>query len=165
MSTPDKSPTCPWPRKICRRPSRSGRRRRLVRETAANDPFGAPNPRRGGNVPTLRARRGRLEPMMAQATLPTNPLAVDLRGSPRKRRKERLAKYLLLSAAVTTFLITVLIIVTLFADAWDFFSKVDKSALWSIGWFPRRGLFDIKTLVVGTFIVTGIAMLVAVPLG
>jgi phosphate transport system permease protein len=50
-------------------------------------------------------------------------------------------------------------------DAWDFFSQVPKAELWTIGWFPRRGLFDIRTLVVGTFIVTGVAMLVAVPLG
>jgi phosphate transport system permease protein len=58
------------------------------------------------------------------------------------------------------------IILVLVFDAWDFFSRVDKSVLWGeIGWFPRRGLFDIPTLVVATFIVTGIAMIVAVPLG
>ncbi|MBA2644545.1 MAG: phosphate ABC transporter permease subunit PstC, partial [Solirubrobacterales bacterium] len=33
------------------------------------------------------------------------------------------------------------------------------------GWFPRRGLFDIGTLLVGTLLVTLIAMCVAVPLG
>jgi phosphate transport system permease protein len=69
-------------------------------------------------------------------------------------------------AALATFAVTLTIIIVLVFDAWDFFSKVDKSVLWGeIGWFPRRGLFDIPTLVVGTLIVTGIAMLVAVPLG
>jgi phosphate transport system permease protein len=73
-------------------------------------------------------------------------------------------------AAATTFAITLAIILTLVVDAWDFLVKLADTeaglgALNEIGWFPRRGLFDISTLVVGTFIVTGIAMLVAVPLG
>jgi phosphate transport system permease protein len=34
-----------------------------------------------------------------------------------------------------------------------------------VGWFPRRGLFDIGTIIVGTFVVVLIAMAVAVPLG
>ena len=34
-----------------------------------------------------------------------------------------------------------------------------------IGWFPRRGLFDIPTIVMGTLVVTAVAMIVAVPLG
>ena len=34
-----------------------------------------------------------------------------------------------------------------------------------VGWFPRRGLFDISTIIVGTFVVVLIAMAVAVPLG
>jgi phosphate transport system permease protein len=71
-----------------------------------------------------------------------------------------------LTAALATFAVTLTIIFVLVFDAWDFFSRVDKTVLWGeIGWFPRRGLFDIPTLVVATFIVTGIAMIVAVPLG
>ncbi len=34
-----------------------------------------------------------------------------------------------------------------------------------VGWFPRRGLFDMTTVIVGTFMIVLIAMLVAVPLG
>lgn len=103
---------------------------------------------------------------MAQPLLPAGMLpAVDLRGSPAKRRKELIARNLLRAAAVTTFAISVAIVLSLVTDAWDFFSKVDKSLLWSRGWFPRRNIFDIKTLVVGTFMVTGIAMIVAIPLG
>ena len=33
------------------------------------------------------------------------------------------------------------------------------------GWFPRRGMFSIPTLLAGTLIVTGIAMLLAAPIG
>lgn len=71
---------------------------------------------------------------------------------------------------MATLSVTILIIVTLVFDAWDFLSKLADSdsglgALNEIGWFPRRGLFDIGTLVVGSLIVTTIAMLVAVPLG
>jgi len=101
------------------------------------------------------------QPLLSAGTVP----AVDLRGSPAKRRKEFIARNLLRAAAVTTFAISVAIILSLVSDAWDFFSKVDKSLLWDRGWFPRRNIFDIKTLVVGTFIVTGIAMIVAIPLG
>jgi phosphate transport system permease protein len=75
-------------------------------------------------------------------------------------------RWAFLLATLATFAVTLTIIIVLVFDAWDFFSRVDKSVLWGeIGWFPRRGLFDIPTLVVATFIVTGIAMLVAVPLG
>ena len=68
-------------------------------------------------------------------------------------------------AALTTLVVTVLIIYTLVKDAWGFFIDVPKKDLWSIGWFPRRGIFDIKTLVLGTLMVTGIAMIIAMPLG
>jgi phosphate transport system permease protein len=74
-------------------------------------------------------------------------------------------RWLFTAAALTTLLITLLIIYTLVKDAWSFFYNVPKADLWSIGWFPRRGMFDIKTLIVGTLIVTGIAMLIAMPLG
>jgi phosphate transport system permease protein len=94
----------------------------------------------------------------------TRPVAA-MRLAPRRRRTDASMRWFFRAAAGTTFLITVLIVFTLVADAWDFFRQVPKSDLWSIGWFPRRGLFDVKTLVVGTFIVTGVAMIVAVPLG
>jgi phosphate transport system permease protein len=39
-------------------------------------------------------------------------------------------------------------------------------SLWNgTGWFPRRGLFDVKTIFTGTILVSLVAMLVAVPLG
>ncbi len=95
---------------------------------------------------------------------------IDLTTRPGRRRRDTAAKWAFRTAALTTLLVTILIIVTLVFDAWQFLSKLSESesglgALNEIGWFPRRGLFDIGTLVVGSLIVTGIAMAVAVPLG
>ncbi|MGA0879192.1 MAG: phosphate ABC transporter permease subunit PstC [Ilumatobacteraceae bacterium] len=82
-----------------------------------------------------------------------------------RRRSDRTMRTVFGAAALFTLLVTLIIIYTLFKDAWRFFLDVPKADLWSIGWFPRRGMFDIKTLIVGTLMVTGIAMLIAVPLG
>jgi phosphate transport system permease protein len=48
--------------------------------------------------------------------------------------------------------------------AWRLFNRLGTEVT-AVGWFPRRGMFDIGTLVVGTFVVAAIAMVVAVPLG
>ncbi|HUS41795.1 MAG TPA: phosphate ABC transporter permease subunit PstC [Ilumatobacteraceae bacterium] len=96
--------------------------------------------------------------------------AADLQINPRRKRVDRFVKYFFIASAVTTFAVTIAIIATLVVDAIQFLQGLNDTeeglgALFSIGWFPRRGIFDIGTLVVGTFIVTGIAMLVAIPLG
>ena len=54
----------------------------------------------------------------------------------------------------------------LLVDAVEYLTKLADTddglgSLFDIGWFPRRGIFDIGTLVVGTLIVTSIAMLIA----
>lgn len=85
--------------------------------------------------------------------------------APGRRRSDRSMRAVFTLAAVSTLTVTLLIIFTLFRDAWGFFLDVPKADLWSLGWFPRRGFFDIKTLVVGSLMVTGIAMLIAIPLG
>jgi len=89
----------------------------------------------------------------------------DLRLSSGRRRSDTRMRWLFTAAALTTLVITVLIIYTLLKDAWSFFINVPKAHLWTIGWFPRRGMFDIKTLIIGTLMVTGIAMIIAMPLG
>ena len=96
--------------------------------------------------------------------------AADLQINPTRKRVDRLTRWFFIAAAITTFAVTLAIILTLVFDAADFLRGLADTddglgALFTIGWFPRRGMFDIGTLVVGTFIVTGIAMLVAVPLG
>jgi phosphate transport system permease protein len=89
----------------------------------------------------------------------------DLRGSVRRRRKEAIVHSVFLTAGVISIVVTALIVVSLVGRAIDFLRLIPLSSLWSIGWFPRRGLFDIKTLIVGTLLVTGIAMIVAAPMG
>jgi phosphate transport system permease protein len=89
----------------------------------------------------------------------------DLRLAGGRRRTDVRMRRLFIAAGLTTLLVTVLIVYTLVKDAVSFFIDVPKHELWTIGWFPRRGFFDIKTLVVGSLMVTGVAMLIAVPLG
>ena len=96
--------------------------------------------------------------------------AADLQISAARKRVDRITRWFFIAAAITTFAVTVAIVLTLVFDALDFLQGIASTddglgSLFTIGWFPRRGMFDIGTLVVGTLIVTGIAMLVAVPLG
>ena len=88
-----------------------------------------------------------------------------LRGSNRRRRKESLIRALFLGAAIVSILISAAIVFSLIGKALLFITSVDIGALWSTGWFPRRGLFDLKTIIAGTLIISGIAMIVATPLG
>jgi phosphate transport system permease protein len=89
----------------------------------------------------------------------------DLRGDARRLRTERAVRALLLGAAVLSIVISGLIVLSLVREAWTFISQVEWASLWTTGWFPRRGLYDIKTLLVGSLLVTAIAMAVAVPVG
>jgi phosphate transport system permease protein len=94
------------------------------------------------------------------------PLSVsDLRGDARRLRTEAVMKGLLFAAAATSIVVSALIVGSLAKEAWTFVSQVEWASLWTDGWFPRRGLYDIKTIFVGSLLVTGVAMLVAVPLG
>ncbi len=108
--------------------------------------------------------------MTATTLRPDNEPALDLTTRADRRRRDSAARWFFRAAAFTTLVVTALIIFTLVYDAAEFIRKLADSdsglgALNEIGWFPRRGLYDISTLVVGTLIVTGIAMVVAVPLG
>lgn len=88
-----------------------------------------------------------------------------LRGNPRRHRREAIVGNLFRAAAVVSLLISAAIILSLVGRAFTFATSIDLAELWTSGWFPRRGLYDLKTIVVGTFIVAGIAMAVAMPLG
>ena len=89
----------------------------------------------------------------------------DLRGDARRLRTERLVRVALLAAAVLSIVISALIVLSLVREAWTFISQVEVAKLWTSGWFPRRGLYDVKTLLLGSVLVTAIAMVVAVPVG
>lgn len=83
----------------------------------------------------------------------------------RRRRSERRARLLLHAAALLSILVSVLIVAMLARNSVEFLRSVELGSLWEIGWFPRRGLFDVRTILVGTLLVSAIAMLVAMPLG
>jgi phosphate transport system permease protein len=90
----------------------------------------------------------------------------DLRGDPGRQRTEGIVRVVMTAAAFVSLLISALIVYSLLKEAWTFMTQVEWSAVLDApGWFPRRGLYGISTLIVGTLIVTAIAMLVAVPIG
>lgn len=91
--------------------------------------------------------------------------SVDLKASRKRQRKESAIRRVLFAAALLSVVTSALIVLSLFREAWVFVSQVDWSTVWSDGWFPRRNLYDVKTLLVGSLIVTTIAMMVAVPIG
>lgn len=98
-------------------------------------------------------------------TVVDSPAPVSLQLSGRRARSERIARVLFLGAGLTSVLVSVLILWSLSREAWTFVSQVEAAALWTDGWFPRRGMYDIRTIVLGSFLITGIALLVAVPIG
>jgi phosphate transport system permease protein len=101
---------------------------------------------------------------MAQANPPI-PLSVALRGSAARRRREGIVRSILLAAGLVSIAISGFIIYTLAIEAWKFISQVDLGALTDGAWAPRRERFDIPTLLIGTLLVTIIAMAIAAPIG
>jgi phosphate transport system permease protein len=90
----------------------------------------------------------------------------DLRGTAARVRRESLMHTIMLIAALWSVLISALILWSLFREAWTFMTQVDWAATWGqTGWFPRRGLYDIPSILIPTIIVTIIAMVVAGPVG
>lgn len=90
----------------------------------------------------------------------------DLAGDARRHRREAAIKGSMFATALVSIVVSGLIIFTLFDEALVFMRNVDWANTWGqIGWFPRRGLYDVPTILVATLIVTGIAMIVATPLG
>ena len=90
---------------------------------------------------------------------------VDLSGDRRRLRREALVRRVFFGAALFSVVVSALIVFSLLREAWTFMSQVEWATVWSDGWFPRRGMYDIKTLIVGSLIVSVIAMGLAVPVG
>ena len=99
---------------------------------------------------------------MTQAAL-TDP--GFLRGSPKRRRRERTVGILFLGSAVLTIVISALIVLSLFGGAIQFLGQIQLEQLLADGWYPRRGEFGIATLIAGTLVVSVIALALAVPVG
>ena len=89
----------------------------------------------------------------------------DLRIAPSRRRREAAVRTMFLAAAALSIVISATIVLTLIGNAVAFVVRVDLAALSTDGWFPRRGMYDIATIVAGTVVVSAIAMAVAAPLG
>jgi phosphate transport system permease protein len=88
-----------------------------------------------------------------------------LSGSAARRRRERMVSAVLLAAATLSVGVTVGIVGTVLFEAIQFLGQIDLSQLFGIGWFPRRGQFDIATILIGSILVTVIAMALAIPIG
>jgi len=108
--------------------------------------------------------------MQARNVLGTSA-PLDLSGDPRRLRKERNVRWLFLSAAGFTVLVSVAIVLSRVGEAVAFLqsiaSEIDEGlgSLMADGWFPRRDRFDLRTIIWHTLSVSIIAMLVATPLG
>lgn len=89
----------------------------------------------------------------------------DLRGNPARLRKEAVVRSLFLAAAALSIVISVLIVVALVGRAWSFITAVDTSSLFGDNWAPRSDAYSLKALLSATFLVTGIGMVIAAPLG
>lgn len=93
------------------------------------------------------------------------PTGSRLRGTATRRRNEGAVRAILLGAAVVSIVISAGIVLSLVFEAVAFLSKIELSQLFADGWFPRRGQFSVPTVVVGTLMITIIAILVAAPIG
>jgi phosphate transport system permease protein len=103
---------------------------------------------------------------MADAGVGRRDVTISALGGDAKRhRRERVWRALFFAAAGLSVVISVAIVTALAGGAIDFLRRVDLSSLWGAGWFPRRNMFDVKTIVAGSLAITFIAMLVAAPLG
>lgn len=95
------------------------------------------------------------------------PLTIDQLVTPgRRKTREGIVRGIVFAAALVSVLISALIIWSLLNEAWTFITQIEWAATWGeVGWFPRRGIYDIPTLLVATAWVTVIAMVVATPIG
>lgn len=91
----------------------------------------------------------------------------DLQGSSKRRNRERLMRRVFQGAALFSIIVSLLILFVLVRGAINFLRLIDwdLGLLGDTGWFPRRERFDLRTIVVGSVLMSAVAMIVAVPLG
>lgn len=93
------------------------------------------------------------------------PTGSRLQGTTARQRSERAVRTVLLGAAILTVLISIGIVLTLIFEAISFIASIDLGQLLAEGWFPRRGMFSIPTVLAGSLVVTVIAMAISAPIG
>jgi phosphate transport system permease protein len=88
-------------------------------------------------------------------------------GARRRRRGEEVIRGLLFCAAAISVLTTILIVVALLKESIPFFKDVGTDFFTQTEWSPlfNDPQFGVRPLIVGTFLITGIGILVAIPLG
>ena len=93
--------------------------------------------------------------------------AADLQLAPARAAQNERARTMMFAAGLSSVIVSVLIVFNIFTEAYAFIADSEFSwgLLFDIGWFPRRGQFDLSTLFLGTLWVTVIAMVVAGPVG
>ena len=69
------------------------------------------------------------------------------------------------TTALFSLLVSILIVLSLVFEAVTFLNGIKISWLWGDQWAPPFNEYDLKTPLVGSLIVTGIAVVVAVPVG
>jgi phosphate transport system permease protein len=102
---------------------------------------------------------------MTAIARPTAIRVEDLRISRGRRIRETAIRVGITVAATASILISVLIVLSLIGNAFAFISNVDPAQLVAEGWFPRRDMFSIPTILAGTLVISAIGMLIATPLG
>ena len=93
------------------------------------------------------------------------PAGSRLQGTAARRRNEGAIRALLIGASLLSVLISAGIVLSLVFEAATFVTSIELPDLFAQGWFPRRGMFSIPTVLVGSLLVTVIAMALAAPVG
>jgi phosphate transport system permease protein len=88
-------------------------------------------------------------------------------GVARRRRGEEAIKVALFAATAVSVLTTILIVVALLKESLPFFEDVGAAFFTDAEWSPlfNDPQYGVRQLLVGTFMITGIGILVAVPIG
>ena len=96
---------------------------------------------------------------MAERELtPRRPAPLSGRSPATARRARAVDRRCSSARALVSVVITAFIILTVLGRGDQFLTADRPLAAGRAGWFPRRGMFDIATLLIGTFLVTVIAM-------
>lgn len=91
---------------------------------------------------------------------------IDLTGDRRRLRRERRVRIVFWIAGLSSLAISIAIVLSLLGNSIEFLDNTPLDKLWTADkWAPRIGKFDIATLFMGSLLVTGVAMLIAAPLG
>jgi len=120
--------------------------------------------------PTLSASSPGLQPNTPDSTSEqgsrTKSVLRDLRkvSTQRIHRSERIFQGTLLVGGLFVLALFATVLGVSLVEAWPSITKFGWSFLWTSTWNPHRHIFGAWTYIVGTFWVTGIALLFAIPI-